>query len=245
MRDLISLFDFLIDVVCMMPPIDAAPIARLPREYPIVVCLGSVALLSFYIVVKGFLDFFNGNKFIAIIISACIILLSFASVPRSVLEDIFIIAYPPMVIALRGAEGALIGLSTSRKAWFLILPVFIVCLIILYFALRPIPTEELSIGKAIWAFAGAAFASFRWSRIISNAENTILASPFSTFLIFIIFVSTILYVSGSKIDLLFFKFTFPIGLIIGIIFSGTIDEKIVIEDPNQAISADTKSRTAD
>jgi len=141
-----------------------------------------------------------------------------------------------MVIALGGTEGALIGSGIRRKAWPWILSVFIGGAVILYFVLKPIPEDLLSVGKDIWAFIGALFASFRWSRIMTKGENTVLGNPLSTFSIFVIFISTMLYISTSKIDLLFFQFTFPMGLFVGILFSGKRGDETTVEEPNDRIN---------
>lgn len=242
MKDLASLSDFLVDVVCMMPPIDAAQIDSLPKEFPILACFGAVALLFFSILVKAVGEFFRGNKILAVIFSACITLLSFAFIARSEWEAIFSVAYPGMVIALRGAEGALIGSGISRKAWPWVIVIFVGAVVILYLALRPIPTEVLSLGKGLWAFGGALFASFRWSRIMSKGENAILGNPLSIFSVFIIFLSTILYISFSKTDLLFFQFTFPLELFLGILMTGKKDDESKVEEPNHRFNTDAENR---
>lgn len=215
MPELMPFFDFVVDIVCLMPPIGAVDAITLTRDHAILVSFGAIGLLVLAIMISTLKKSFPENTSIAIAIAVCVIGLGVIGFEQEMLKGIFLAGYPPMVIGLRFAEGAIVGSRSSRylRWWHSLLLVIVIAG--LYYLLKPLPNEKLALVKGGWALFGAGFAAFMWSRIMANAP--VFQSPFTLISIFMVFASTITYVSASSLERSLFQWTLPIGLMVGIL----------------------------
>jgi hypothetical protein len=215
MDDVLNAFDFVIDLVCMMPPLEGADMAGIPQGLLIAACLGSVFLLVASVISSSMSDVFSGNRITVAVAAACIGAIGFMSMGRSTMHGILLIAYPAMVIALRSGEGMILGLKYQphARSWHLV--AFLVAAIGLYVALRQVPRPSLRVIRGIWAIFGAVIASFVWTRKVSEPDKSLLNSVSSRVALFMVFISTTLYVQSSHLDQLLFQWVFPVGVALG------------------------------
>lgn len=140
MKDILEAFDFLLDIVCMMPPLDKTDMAGVPAGVLMAACLGCVFLLVVSVTASGMKDAFGGKGILGAAAALCIGLIGFISMERSALQSIFVVAYPAMVISLRGAEGLILGSKYQPIARFWHLLAFLGAGVGLYVALCQFPT---------------------------------------------------------------------------------------------------------
>lgn len=216
MPELMPFFDFVVDIVCLMPPIGAVDAITITRDQAILVSLGAIGFLVLAISISALKEAFPENAGVAIVAAICVVGIGFIGIKQEMLKGIFLACYPPMVIALRFAEGAIVGSRSSKylRWWHSLLLVIVIAG--LYYLLKPLPNEKLALVKGGWALFGAGFAAFMWSRIMANAP--VFQSPFTLISIFMVFASTLVYVSVSPLERSFYQWTLPIGLVVGIIY---------------------------
>lgn len=220
MNDILEAIDFLVDLVCVMPPLESVNKAGVPHSLFITACLGSVLLLVVSVISSGVKVVFV-EKTIVVTITICVGLIGFISMERSTLQGIFVVGYPAMVIALRGAEGLIIGLKYQPQARLWHLGAFLCVGLALYLVLRQFPTPLLNIAKGAWAVLGAFVASREWTGKVSQSGNSPFDSPFSKVALFLVFVSTMFYVQTSRFDQLLFQWVFPVGFALGFVVKKT------------------------
>ena len=216
MTDLMTFLDFAVDIVCMMPPLDEIDAITITRDQAILVSLGAIGLLIVAITISALKEAFPENTAVAIVVATCVVGIGFIGIKQEMLKGLFLAFYPPMVIVFRFAEGAIIGCKTSRhlRWWHSILCVVVI--IGLYYLIKPLPIENLAFVKGGWALFGAGLAAFIWTRMM--ADSSVFQSPFSIISIFLVFASTLVYVSVSPLEHSFYQWTLPIGLVVGIIY---------------------------
>lgn len=216
MSDLMTFLDFAMDILCMMPPLDEIDAITITRDQAILVSLGAIGFLVLAISISALKEAFPENTGVAIVAAICVVGIGFIGIKQEMLKEIFLACYPPMVIVLRFAEGAIVGGKTSRhlRWWHSIL--FVVVIIGLYYLLEPLPIEKLAFVKGGWALFGAGLAAFILTRMM--ADSSVFQSPFSIISIFLVFASTLVYVSVSPLERSFYQWTLPIGLVVGIIY---------------------------
>jgi len=199
----------------MMPPLDDIEAITLSRDQAILVSLGAIGFLILVVTISALKEAFPGNTGVAIIIAIGVVGIGFIGVEKEILKGVFLVGYPTMVISLRFIEGAIVGGRASRhlRWWhFIFLLVFIAGL---YYLLKQLPIENIAFVKAGWALFGAGLAAFIWTRKL--AESSFFQNPLSIIAIFMVFSSTLVYVSASSFERSFYQWSLPIGFIVGII----------------------------
>ena len=218
MSDILTFFDFVMDIVFMMPPCDGVEAIQLTRYHAIIVAIGSAGLLIFAITATTKKDALSGSTGTAIVMSLCILGIGFIGLKRmdhDIIKNIFLAGYPPMVIALRCGEGFIFGSKASKFLcwWYSILVVGV--LVGAYFALKQVPVETIAYIKGGWAIFGAGVAALLWS--LSMAKTALFKSPICIIGIFAVFASTLVYVSVSSFEQSFYRWALPLGILLGII----------------------------
>lgn len=206
------------DIVCMIPPIDEVESIRLNRDQAILIAIGSMGFLVFAITVAAIKDAFPGNAVMAVIMPLCIIGVGFIGLNRlehNMVKSIFLTGYPAMVITLRCGEGAIVGNKVSQylRWWHTIVIAGVI--VGLFYVLKPLPVETLSIIKGGWAFLGVGLAAILWTRTMAKAP--IIQNPLSIIAVFAVFSSTLVYVSVSSLERSFYQWALPVGLLLGVI----------------------------
>ena len=219
----------------MMPPLNDLDTITITRNQAIFVSLGALGFLVLAIAISALKDAFPGNPGVAIVIAVCVVGLGFIGIKQEMLKGIFLAFYPPMVISLRFAEGAVVGGKTLHhlRWWHSIF--FVVFIIGLYYLVKTLSIEKLIFVKGGWALFGAILAAFIWTRIL--ADSSIFQSPFSIIATFLVFASTLVYVSVSPLEGSFYRWALPVGLVVGIIY-GKVSPRDI--DPVIDSEPDTK-----
>lgn len=215
MQDLISFFDFAMDILCMMPPLDDIEAITLSRDQAIFVSLVAIGFLVFAIMISASKKAFPGNRGVAIIMAICIFVIGFIGLEIEILKGLFLACYPVMVICLRFGEGAIMGSRVSRylRWWHFILLLGFIA--ILYYFLKTLRIDNLAFVKGGWALFGAGLAAFIWTRKLTG--ESIFQDTLSIIAVFIVFMSTLVYVSTSTFERSFYQWSLPIGFIVGIV----------------------------
>lgn len=221
MNDVLDAYDFVLDLACMLPPLDSIAAVGIPAGLVMAACLGSVALLVVTVVASSLREAFPGAGGTAILLAVCIVVLSGISLGQDTLRAVFLGVYPAMVISLRGVEGLILGASYEPKARLWHLGAFPVAALGLYLALRQFPAFWLNAAKGAWAVLGALIASHGWTGKISQHRNSPFASLASQAALFLVFLSTMLYVQSSQFERVLFQWVFPVGCLAGLIASRT------------------------
>jgi hypothetical protein len=86
----------------------------------------------------------------------------------------------------------------------------------LYLLLLALPAQSITLVKALWAFSGAAIAGFAWTTNINKDAVSLFHGRVSGAALFLIFLSTILFMQSSPILRLLFQWMFPVGVVTGI-----------------------------
>jgi len=198
-----------------MVPLDDIDAFEVARDQSILISLGAVGLLVLSITISASREMFPDNAGVAVVVAVCVVGLGFIGLDREMLAGIFVASYPPMVIAMRFAEGALLGEVTSRhiRWWH---PLLIgVAIVAAFYLLRSLPKDTMVMAKAGWALIGAGLAAFGWTRVVADAP--MFRSPFSVLSLFAVFATTLVYVSASPLELALYQWSLPIGLGVGIL----------------------------
>ena len=214
MPDWMSFFDFAMDIVCMMPPLDEVDAITLTRDHCIYVSLGAISLLVLAITISALKQAFPANTALAVVAAVCVVGIAFLGLDREMLKSMFLVGYPAMVIALRFGAGAIIGGRTARHLhwWHSLVLAGVVAA--LYYLLKPLPNETLALARGGWALFGAGLAAFFWTRMMRHSP--IFQGPFSIICIFAVFASTLVYVSASPFERTCYQWALPLGLVVGI-----------------------------
>lgn len=217
MSDLMLLLNFAMDVICMTPPFDEVEAINLTRDHSIFISLGAIGLLVVAIMAETIKDAFPGNSIAIIGIAICIVAIGFLGLEKDTVKGVFLASYLPMVLAFRFGEGIIIGARTSQRLrlWHS-LPLAGV-IVALYFSMKPLPAETQAVIFGGWALFGAGFAAFMWTRMMK--DGPFCQTPFCIISIFLVFTSTLVYVSTSPFESVIYQWTLPIGLLVGIISS--------------------------
>ncbi|MGE3424785.1 MAG: hypothetical protein AB7N24_22270 [Dehalococcoidia bacterium] len=215
MPDLISFVEFVVDIACLMVPLDEVETFGVTRDQSILVSLSAIGLLVLSITFSAAKEMFPGNAGVAVVVAFCVVGLGLLGLDGEMLKGLFVAAYPPMVIAMRFAEGAILGARTSWhiRWWHPLL--MVVAIVAAFYLLRSLPNDALALTKAGWALMGTGIAAFAWMRIMADAP--MFRSPFSLFSVFAVFAATLVYVSASPFELAFYQWSLPLGLGVGIV----------------------------
>ena len=224
LHDVLDAIDFFVDLVCMMPPLEQADLGGVPPGLLLAACLGSVFLLLVSVTGSALKDAFAGKGVVAAVAAVCVCLIGFLSMDQSALGGLYVVGYPALVISLRGAEGMIIGSKYGPAARFWHCGAFLGAGIVIYVALLQLPAPSLRIAKGAWAVLGAVVASQGWTAKISQPGNFPFDSPFSKFSLFLVFITTMLYVQSSNVDRLLFQWVFPVGIVLGVV-TGRVDKQ--------------------
>ena len=235
MSDLITFLDFAMDIVCMMPPLNDLDTITFTRDQAIFVSLGAIGFLVLAIAISALKDAFPEHPGIATVIAACFVGLCFIGIKQEMLKGIFLALYPPMVISLRFAEGAVVGGKTLHHLRWWHSLFFALFIIALYYLVKTLSIEKLIFVKSGWAIFGTILAAFIWTRIL--ADSPIIQGPFSIIAIFLVFASTLVYVSVSPLEGSFYRWALPVGLVVGIIFG-----KVSPRDIDSAIDSEPDTK---
>jgi hypothetical protein len=160
---------------------------------------------------------FAGTGIIAVLFAVCVVVLGLVGMEPAEWRTLFFASYPPMIISIRAVEGMLLGTLLAAKARLWQLPVFIVFAVLLYFALCKVPPPVFRVSKTIWVVGGAILASRKWTRMVSGSKDFPFNGTFSGIAIFLVFMSTMLYVQSSPFDQMLFQWVFPLGFMIGLL----------------------------
>ncbi len=215
MSDFFSFLDFAIDIVCMMPPIHAVEDIILTRDQSILIAFCAMGFLVVTVTAVAMKDIFTDSPLIPVVIVVCVAGIGFIGLKQQMIREIFMTAYPPMVIALRVGEGAIVGDRTSPylRWWHSIL--FLTVIIGLYCLLRSLPSNSLAAIKGCWALFGVIAASIVWTRMMADAP--FFRSHLCLIAVFAVFASTLAYVSASPLERAVYQWALPGGMVIGII----------------------------
>jgi hypothetical protein len=224
MKEILEFADFVVDLVCMMPPLDTSELSLFPQWLPIAACLAAVSFLVFLFIWHVTKEIIGGNSERAFIVAFCVAAIAFLSLGHRALYSIIQTLYPALVLLLRAGEGALLGLALRSRIrpWHLIL--LIIMVTGLYLLLLAAPIRFISIAKALWAVAGASIASFTWAIQLNKDPVSFFHGRASGSALFLMFLSTLLFVQTSPILRFFFQWVFPAGVVIGVFFANKIHD---------------------
>lgn len=232
MADFLSYFDFAMDIVCFMPPINEVESITVTRDQAILFAFGALGLLVVAITGAAMKEVFSGNPAIAVVMAICVSAIGFIGLDQEALKGVFLAGYPPLVIALRFGEGVIVGERTSAylRWWHGILLLAVV--VGLYQILKPLSPDTLATLKGGWAVFGVVVASFAWTRVMAGAP--LFRNPFCLIAVFAVFASTLAYVSTSPFERAIYQWALPGGLLVGI-----IERRVSPHVPDDAPTEDT------
>lgn len=215
MDELLSVWDFLVDVICMMPPLKQVGWPSPPDFVAPVLCFGCVALLVVGVVMRHIGPPHGFGAVVLGIVVVLLMLIALAGTDTSVFKSIFILCYPSMVISFRFVEGMLIGGSIPKKTrpWQIVSVVFLS--VVLYFILRRARHDCQVWFVTAWSVFGILAASVKWTQIISKVEGCSFSTPLEFVALLGIFGATLLYVQTAPLEKEFFKWVFPVGVVVG------------------------------
>jgi hypothetical protein len=217
MNDIVQVFDFAVDLVCMMPPLDAIEAAGVSRELCMTATIGALFVLMVALISASMKDALGTGGIGAIVVGVCIALIGFQGMKPTLLRGIVATAYPPLVIALRFGEGAILGAHYRSAKWWWRLFALLPLIAALYVAANSVATDTLRAAKGIWFVVGAAVASYGWTTIVCGEGNPLFDSPISKVAIFVVLASTVLYVQSPPFERMLFQWMLPTGAIIGFV----------------------------
>lgn len=215
MSDLMTFLDFALDLVFLVPPHDAV-VSLDFGPWPLVVGVGAVVLVAFLRIVAGLRQVFRDSSSAGIgIMAVCVGALSFGSLGWETLREIFVMAYVPMVLALRTAEGVLLG--ARLKVWHGVF--FLALLVGLSLVVDALPTKALAILQRGWVILGAFLASIAF--VDGMKSHPMVTGPAMACGLFLVFLSTTLYVIQNWVVGVLYRYVLPIGMIVGVIVGRT------------------------
>jgi len=217
MNDIVQAFDFAIDLVCMMPPFDAIADAGISRESCMEATVGSLFVLMVALIAASMKDALGMKGIGAVVVGVCIALIGFQGMEPGLLKGIVATSYPPLVVALRFGEGAILGAKyRSGKHWWKLLAL-LPLVAGLYVAACSVEADVLRGAKAAWFVLGAALASYGWTTIICGDGNAFFDGLVPKLALFVVLASTVLYVQSSPFEKALFQWMLPAGLVIGFV----------------------------
>ena len=174
----------------------------------------------------------------AIVVGVCIALIGFQGMEPGLLKGIVATSYPPLVIALRLGEGAILGAKyrSGKHVWKLLALLPLVAG--LYVAACSVEPDALRVAKGVWFVLGAALASFGWTAIISSDGNALFDGTIPKAALFVVLGSTVLYVQSSPFEKVLFQWMLPAGVVIGFLGSGRSDP--AMKETAQALTVDAQ-----
>jgi len=235
MHDLMTFLDFAMDIVCMMPPLNEIEAITLTRDQAVLVSLGAIGFLALAFTISALKEAFPENTGVAVIAAICVVGIGFIGLKSKtdMLKGIFLASYPPMVMAFRLAEGAIVGSRMSRHLRWWHLMLLVIFIAGLYYLLKPLPINNLVFVKGGWALFGAGLAALLWTRMMANSP--VFLTPLILIGFFMVFASTLVYVSVSYLERAIYQWALPIGLIVGIV-SGRVSRHSAVP-PSERESA--------
>jgi len=212
-KEFSSLIEFVIDVLCLVPPIKSNLFEEVPKSIFLVlglVIVGAISCTVFYILLK---DVFG--KAIALGLSICVSILSFGFIGFNEWETLFSTFYTGMIVLIRGLEGVVIGSTFKPKIWMWIILTLLILTIILFILVNPINPKFLTVFVTLWIVANSFFVGIR-SWIYINSQSP-FEGQLTTVLIIILISITLIYVSTSTINQAIYVGIFPIGFVLGVL----------------------------
>lgn len=212
MHGVLPLWDFLVAMVCMSPPLDQVALPTLPTFL-----IPSVFMTSIITLMMALLSGPHGvgPGLICIPIIGVIALAIYVSgADISSFKTVFFASYPPMVFSMRFVEGVMVGAILPRK--FLLLQVggLITLPFISYAMLLNYGREHFIWLLIIWGAIGIVLASIRWSLMLAGSVNSPFNSPLAFIALIGIFTATLFYISTSRIEQAIYNWAFPFGFVI-------------------------------
>ncbi len=187
----------------------------LSRDQSILIAFGALLVLVVAITAGAMKYAFSENPLIATVMAICVAAIGFIGLKQEMLKGIFLAAYPPMVVSIRFTEGAIVGAKTPSHLRFWHGILFLALVAGLYFILKSLPDEKLVKIQYGWAVLGILLASLLWTRTIADGLPS--QGFFCLIGVFIVFASTLAYVSASPLERVLYKWALPFGLLIGIV----------------------------
>ena len=225
------ILDFTIDILCMVSPIDQIDAIPLTRNASILISLGAISLLVMAITVSALKEAFPVNTVAATVAAGCIVGIGIIGLGKEMLTSTFLSSYPPMIIVLRLGQGLILGSKASRHLRWWHSPALAGLIALLYYVLKPLPSETLALVKSGWALFGVGLAALMWTRMM--AGSNFFRGPFITISTYLVFASTILYVSVSPFERILYQWFFPIGFIGGMLGSLVSPQKFEPHDDSE------------
>jgi len=218
-----SIFELVVDLVCFSPPLkEIQQRWQIPPHAAEIACLVAVGLLAFSMIrgALGESGLFGGQGIAATVAALCVVLLALGSISLPEWRSVFATSYVAMVMSIRFAEGLLIGDVAARKSRMLVMLAafgFVILGAATYVVLASVPQQVVAGAKVVWALSGAVLASIiAAGKVEAGFKNLVGSRELRWFATFLVFLSTILYVSSSAAMDAIYKTSLPLGLAAGI-----------------------------
>lgn len=218
MQELTKALEFVVDLVCIMPPLDAIKELSLPPATSLVALAAALAFLVFQIIRSSISDTAVFGKATGLI-AVCVVALAFVGLKeeRKLFTSLIVPVYVALIITLRLLEGMLLGrgLRSAFRPWYPI--VFLLASVLLYVCLRSVPDQTVALLKTGWALVGAGLAAFQWSVQIKEGADfaSLFSQPLTLVAWYFVFVATFLYTQASPGLTLLYQWILPVGLAVG------------------------------
>lgn len=208
------------DLICFVPPFANNDSFQISPELSPIICLVAVAIIFLLFFVRLFKQQLGFGKVIGWIIASCIVVLSFGFIKETDLNFVFIVFYIPMMLIIRFIEGILISSKLKKiKNIKIYLPVVII-FVAIFLAMAQIPKEITIIIQLLWSVTGVLIASFQITKMVTKTNKTILFdNVIAKIGLYVIFGSTLFYISTDATDKIIYMIVLPIGFAIRFIGS--------------------------
>lgn len=220
MSDLAPLFNYLIDLACMMLPTSVVGRHDIPPDIFVLVGFAAIGVMVFLFCLMALRPAFPGGGFAAAVMAFCVVGLGIVRIGFETWKAIFSIEYVALVMALRSVEGMVVGGAIRRHKWLLLIPVAAIVAAVLYWAIGSLPPELLPAILGLWALFGAALSSFVVARKLSQKGVPVFGGLVGGVVLFVLLLATTLYISTSEMGRIIYGLSFPVGLVMGLIFLG-------------------------
>ena len=217
-----SIVELVVDLVCFCPPLEEIQQRwQIPSHAAEIACLVAVGLLAFSMVrgALGESGLFGGQGIAATVAALCVVLLALGSISLPEWRSVFATSYVAMVMSIRFAEGLLIGDVAARKSRMAVMLAafgFVILGAATYLVLASVPQQIVAGVKVVWALSGAVLASIiAASKVEAGFKDLVGSRELRWFATFLVFLSTILYVSSSVAMDAIYKTSLPLGLAAG------------------------------
>lgn len=216
---MVQAFNFAIDIICVMPPLDAIEAVGISRELCITATISALFLLIVAFITGSLKKAIGMPGKEATIVGICITIIGFWGLNSNLLREIVPALYPPLVIALRFGEGTVLGVKyRSGSHWWKLL-IMLPIIAFLYVAMNTATTDALQFAKGVWSVLSAVLASYGLTTIVCDNSHGLFNEKFTKVAIFLVFASTVLYVQTSPMEQLLFQWVFPVGMFAGFVVS--------------------------